>query len=175
MGTGQHVVIVRAEAVTMSGGLVRQKMRFSRFLRLRMNTKPSKGPIHFRSPAKILWRSIRGMLPHKTKRGTAALARLKVFEGVPAPYDKMKRVVVPEALKVLSLLPKHNFCTLGRLASEVGWKYGPIVEELEGKRKEASKEFYTQKKAGIKAIAAAKVACASELEALAPVLAPIGM
>ena len=25
-----------------------------------MNTKPSHGPIHFRAPAKILWRTIRG-------------------------------------------------------------------------------------------------------------------
>jgi len=27
------------------------------------------------------------MLPHKTPRGAAALGKLKVFEGVPAPYD----------------------------------------------------------------------------------------
>lgn len=29
-----------------------------------------------------------GMLPHKTKRGQAALERLKVFDGIPPPYDK---------------------------------------------------------------------------------------
>jgi len=28
------------------------------------------------------------MIPHKTARGTAAMERLKVFEGVPPPYDK---------------------------------------------------------------------------------------
>ena len=39
------------------------------------------------------------MIPHKTKRGAAALERLKAFEGVPAPYDKVKRVVIPDALK----------------------------------------------------------------------------
>lgn len=39
------------------------------------------------------------MIPHKTKRGAAALARLKVFEGVPPPYDKVKRMVIPDALK----------------------------------------------------------------------------
>ncbi|KAI3962716.1 hypothetical protein MKW92_008914, partial [Papaver armeniacum] len=32
------------------------------FLRKRMNTKPSHGPIHFRAPAKILWRTIRGLV-----------------------------------------------------------------------------------------------------------------
>lgn len=39
------------------------------------------------------------MIPHKTKRGAAALARLKVYEGVPPPYDKIKRMVIPDALK----------------------------------------------------------------------------
>lgn len=39
------------------------------------------------------------MIPHKTKRGAAALARLKVYEGVPPPYDKVKRMVIPDALK----------------------------------------------------------------------------
>lgn len=39
------------------------------------------------------------MIPHKTKRGEAALARLKVYEGVPPPYDKIKRMVIPDALK----------------------------------------------------------------------------
>ena len=64
-------------------------MKFNAFLRKRMNTNPKKGPIHYRSPSKILWRTVRGMLPHKTARGQAALERLKVFEGIPAPYDKV--------------------------------------------------------------------------------------
>lgn len=32
-----------------------------------------------------------GMLPHKTKRGQAALERLKVFDGIPPPYDKVMK------------------------------------------------------------------------------------
>ncbi|KAL9686783.1 hypothetical protein QQ045_031176 [Rhodiola kirilowii] len=105
-----------------------------------MNTKPSHCPIHFRAPEKILWRTIRGvrlstflclccqfvdgadsMIPHKTKRGGAALARLKTFVGVPPPYDKVKRMVIPDALKVLRLQAGHKNCLLGRLSSEVGW------------------------------------------------------
>jgi ribosomal protein L13 len=30
-----------------------------------------------------------GMIPHKTKRGMEALNRLKVFEGIPPPYDRV--------------------------------------------------------------------------------------
>lgn len=39
------------------------------------------------------------MIPHKTKKGEAALARLKAYEGIPPPYDKKKRMVIPDALK----------------------------------------------------------------------------
>ncbi|KAL0388227.1 UNVERIFIED_CONTAM: 60S ribosomal protein L13a-4 [Sesamum radiatum] len=120
---GQKVVVVRCEEICLSGGLVRQKMKYLRFLRKRMNTKPSHGPIHFRAPSKILWRTIRGMIPHKTKRGAAALARLKVYEGIPPPYDKIKRMVIPDALKVLRLQAGHKYCLLGRLSSEVGWNH----------------------------------------------------
>ncbi|XP_078436215.1 large ribosomal subunit protein uL13z-like [Wolffia australiana] len=37
-------------------------MKYARFRNKRMNTNPSHGPIHFRSPAKIHWRTIRGEL-----------------------------------------------------------------------------------------------------------------
>lgn len=67
------------------------------------------------------------MIPHKTARGAAAMERLKVFEGVPPPYDKKKRVVVPQALRVLRLRPGRKYCTVGRLSHEVGWKYQDVV------------------------------------------------
>ena len=75
----------------------------------------------------MFWRTVRGMIPHKTPRGAAAMARLKTFEGVPPPYDKKKRVVVPQALRVLRLKPGRKFCTVGRLGHEFGWKYQDVV------------------------------------------------
>ena len=76
----------RADAALVLRGCA---VKYAAFLRKRTNTNPKFGPIHYRSPAKILWRTIRGMLPHKTAKGQAALGRLKVFEGIPAPYDKV--------------------------------------------------------------------------------------
>lgn len=143
---GQRVVVVRCEEICMSGGLVRQKMKYLRFLRKRMNTKPSHGPIHFRAPSRILWRTIRGMIPHKTKRGAAALARLRAFEGVPPPYDKKKRMVVPDALKVLRLQAGHKYCLLGRLSKEVGWHHFDTIRELEEKRKAKALVSYERRK-----------------------------
>lgn len=80
----------------------------------------------------MFWRTVRGMIPHKTPRGTAALNRLKTFEGVPPPYDHKKRMVVPQALRVLRLKPGRKYCTVGRLGHEFGWKYQDVVKRYVG-------------------------------------------
>ena len=71
------------------------------------------------------------MLAHKTPKGAAALGRLKVFEGIPFPYDHKKRVVVPEALKCIRLKNHRKFCTLGDLSALTGWTKASLVETLE--------------------------------------------
>ena len=48
------------------------------------------------------------MIPHKLQRGQLAIQKLKVFEGIPAPYDKQKRLVVPTALKLQRLKPRRK-------------------------------------------------------------------
>jgi large subunit ribosomal protein L13Ae len=85
------------------------------------------------------------MLPHKTKRGEEALGRLRVCEGVPPPYDKKKRMVVPSALRVLKLNHARKYCSLGRLAHEVGWKYQNVVATLEMRRKAKSRILFAKK------------------------------
>ncbi|XP_076013752.1 large ribosomal subunit protein uL13 [Genypterus blacodes] len=147
---GHKVVVVRCEGINISGNFYRNKLKYLAFLRKRMNTNPSRGPYHFRAPSRIFWRTVRGMLPHKTKRGQAALERLKVFDGIPPPYDKRKRMVVPAALKIVRLKPTRKFALLGRLAHEVGWKYQAITATLEEKRKEKAKLRYTKKKTLVK-------------------------
>merc|ERR1712079_489609 len=102
---GNKVVIVRCEGINLSGNFYRNKLKVLKFLRLRCNVKPARGPFHFRAPSKMFWRTVRGMVPHKTERGKEAMKRLQTFEGVPPPYDKKKRMVVPSALKVLRLKP----------------------------------------------------------------------
>lgn len=103
------------------------------------------------------------MIPHKTARGAAALERLKVFEGIPSPYDKKQRQVVPQALRVIRLKPGRKYCTVGRLGHEFGWKYQDVVarfvypnyrncghpnrtHRLEEKRKVKSAAYYEKKK-----------------------------
>ena len=103
------------------------------------------------------------MVPHKTARGAAALERLKLYEGVPPPFDRKKRMVVPEALRVLRLKPGRKYCTVKvcwllavthivvqltnfqRLSHEVGWGYKDVVDRLELKRKVKAQAYFERK------------------------------
>merc|ERR1712226_864208 len=116
---GNKVVVVRTEAINMSGNFYRNKLKYLKFLKLRCNVKPTRGPFHFRAPSKIFWRTVRGMIAHKTERGKAAL-------------------------KVLRLKAGRKYCSLGRLSHEVGWKYQDVVATLEAKRKVKAETFHTK-------------------------------
>jgi len=148
---GQKVVVVRCELLQKSGSLFRNKLKFHEFLSKTRNTNPRKGHVHFRTPSRIFWRIVRGMLPHKTPKGAAALGRLKVFDGIPFPYDQKKRVVVPDALKVLRLKSHRKFCVLGDLAQKIGWTKKDLVARLEEKRKVKSQKFWESKQKKLEA------------------------
>lgn len=89
------------------------------------------------------------MMPHKTVRGNEAMGRLKCFEGIPAPYDTTKRMVIPEALRVLRLKHGSKYCRLGDLSTQVGWKHGDTVARLEDKRRERAAEWFKNKQAQV--------------------------
>lgn len=116
------------------------------------------------------------MLPHKTPRGDAALMRLRAVEGIPPPYDKKKRMVVPAALRVVRLNPRRKFCSVGRLAHEVGWKYQNVVQTLELKRKAKAQLRYAQKKRDLKLKSKARdeVLARKEIKPLVDVVRALG-
>jgi len=161
---GQRVVVVRCENINISGSFYRNKLKYLEFLRKACNVAPDRGAFHFRAPSKIFWRTVRGMIPHKTHRGKESLQRLKAFEGIPAPYDKTKRQVVPSALRVLKLKPRRAFCELSRLSVEVGWKYQDVISTLEQKRKLKSSRFHAKKLREEKLRKQAKVNLAKKIE-----------
>ncbi|KAG8180092.1 hypothetical protein JTE90_027872 [Oedothorax gibbosus] len=143
---GQKVVVVRCEGINISGSFFRSKLKYLSFLRKRCNVNPKRGPFHHRAPSAIFQRTVRGMLPHKIERGNAALKRLLAYEGIPPPFDKKKRMVVPSALRVLKLHPRRKYCTVGRLSHEVGWKYQNVISTLEMKRKAKAAAYYGKKR-----------------------------
>uniref|UniRef100_A0A2K6CN91 Large ribosomal subunit protein uL13 n=1 Tax=Macaca nemestrina TaxID=9545 RepID=A0A2K6CN91_MACNE len=140
---GRKVVILPCEGINISGSFYRNTLKYLAFLRKRMNTTRPQA-LRLPAPSRIFRRTVRGKLRHK--RGQAALGRRRVFDGIPPPYDKKKRMVVPAALKVVRLKPTRKFAYLGRLAYEVGWKYQAVTATLEEKRKEKAKIHYQRKK-----------------------------
>ena len=114
------------------------------------------------------------MVHQKTSRGQAALQRLSTFEGIPAPYDKQKRVVVPAALRVMRLKPNRDYTVIGDLAHAVGWKHRDLLQRLEAKRKADAKDFYEKKKEKAALRRKAEEAASSELAKVNEVLAASG-
>mmetsp|Transcript_10589 Transcript_10589/g.19129 ORF Transcript_10589/g.19129 Transcript_10589/m.19129 type:complete len:202 (-) Transcript_10589:79-684(-) len=171
---GQKIILVRCEEMVISGSLVRNQTKYAQFRNKRMNTNPRRGPFHFKSPARIVWRTIRGMVHQKSARGQAAIGRLSTFEGIPHPYDKMKRKVIPAALRVVRLKPGRKYTKMGDLANNVGWKHKELVDSLEDKRRAKSEVYFQRKKATQALKAKAEEAAAGDLTKVNEVLAAAG-
>merc|ERR1712087_834888 len=157
---GQKVTVVRCEAINISNTLYRQQLKWDAFKRKTNNVNPKHGPFHYRAPSKMFWRVIRGMVPHKTARGAAAMDRLTLHDGCPHPYDMKKKMVIPSALKILRIKPYRKFCVLGDLAVKAGWKFSDLVKRLEAKRKVRSAKFFKTSMAVRKERSAAAAKCA---------------
>ncbi|KDD76284.1 hypothetical protein H632_c285p2 [Helicosporidium sp. ATCC 50920] len=154
--SGHRIVALRCEEINMSGGMVRQKAKYERFLRKRSVSNPRHGAVKFRAPSKIFMRTVRGMVPHKTPRGACAMERLSCWEGIPPHLNTKKRVVVPDALRVMRLAPGRRYCSLGDISHSIGWKYQRVVKDLEDKRKAKSAKYYEAKVATMKLVAQAR-------------------
>ena len=139
---GNRIVVVRTERINISGSMFRNMYRLRGFMGKTRASNPTRGHIHYHNPARIFWRTVRGMTPHKTARGAEALGRLKTFEGVPHPYNEKKRMIVPDALKALRVKNFRQVTVLGELAEKFGWTKRELVENLELKRKEKSHRHY---------------------------------
>ena len=116
------------------------------FMRKRCNYNRNHGQYHEKSPAKLFWRAVRGMIPRKTKRGVEALKRLAIFNGIPPKFERKKRMCIPGALRVLKNGPHRKFTVLGDLAEHIGWKRRAVLERYEEQRKARSAAYYNRKK-----------------------------
>mmetsp|Transcript_23281 Transcript_23281/g.45199 ORF Transcript_23281/g.45199 Transcript_23281/m.45199 type:complete len:196 (-) Transcript_23281:1670-2257(-) len=142
---GNKIIIVKCEKIEISGKHIKNKLKFLVKSKKRTNTNPKRGPFHFHSPSQIFWKMVRGMLPHKTKKGTSALMKLKVFEGLPDPFNRMKRFVIPTALRISRLLTGRKYSILGEIGNQIGWTRKHIVDSILWNQNIESKLFYIHK------------------------------
>ena len=116
---GSRVVIVNAEKTLMSGNRRSILDEMNKRLEIASITHPKHGPFHPREPSRILSRMIRGMVPRRRPKGRFALKRLRVYEGVPVQYSRLKLKTFEEA----KITKARGFYTpMGDIASEIGWK-----------------------------------------------------
>ena len=112
---GEHIAIVNAEKAVISG---KRKAVIRRYKERLQIGHYRKGPYWPRRPDRIVWRTIRGMLPRYKEKGKKALRRLKVFIGVPEELKDVEVQTIPEARADKLRCP---YITVGELAREIGW------------------------------------------------------
>merc|ERR1712196_449133 len=127
---GQKVVVVRCAELVISGSFIRNKLKLLMKRVKRMNTNPKKGPFPPRSPADMFLRVMRGMLPHKQYRGSAAFQRIKCVEGIPEPFNSIKRVLLPGQAGVRPRLGLLRCC--GQLRDQAQGEECRVVRQGQG-------------------------------------------
>lgn len=128
---GKRVAIVNAEKAIITGNpqTILRKYQTRRSIQSRIN--PRMSPVQPRTPDRIVWKTVRGMLPMKKAKGREALRRLRVFIGVPDDLANVEKDAVirgdeREYIKytVDSLRPKkgRGYVTVLWLSKQLGWR-----------------------------------------------------
>jgi len=114
--TGERIVIVNAEKAVITGG---RRMVLSKYKGKYDRGSKEKGPYFPRHPERIFKRTVRGMLPWKSRRGREAFRRLRVFMGVPKELEGREFEVVEQAL-LEKVSKTDKYVTLAEVSVYIG-------------------------------------------------------
>ncbi|MBN1275567.1 50S ribosomal protein L13 [Candidatus Woesearchaeota archaeon] len=112
---GEDVIIINAEKAIVSG---RKQDIFKHYRQRYARGVPSKGPFIHRMPDRLVRRTVRGMLPYKTRRGLEAYRRVMCYAGVPEQYKDKDAVRIGKAEK--EKLPSTQYATVKEIARNLG-------------------------------------------------------
>jgi len=114
---GEKIDVINCEKAAISG---RKDQILKKYKNLLEKGTPVKGPFIHRSPDRFVRRAIRGMLPYKQPKGSAALKNIKCFIGIPKEMENKK----PETLKNanISKIPNLNYIMVKDLCKQLGAK-----------------------------------------------------
>ena len=111
---GEDVTIINAEKAIVTGTkrdvIQKYRQKYARGV-------PSKGPRIHRSPDRLVRRSVRGMIPHKTPRGRDAFKRVMCYKGVPKEHEGQDAVKL-DATK--AKLPNTKYVTIKTISENLG-------------------------------------------------------
>ncbi len=115
---GEKIVVVNAEKAVVTGD---KHMVFARYKEKYDRGSKEKGPYFSRHPEKIFKRTVRGMLPWKSRRGREAYKRLRVFMGVPEQLKDKKFEVVEDAL-LEKVSKTDKYVTIAEISRHLGFR-----------------------------------------------------
>ncbi|HDI85779.1 MAG TPA: 50S ribosomal protein L13 [Candidatus Korarchaeota archaeon] len=121
---GKRVAIVNAEKAVITGNPSTVLSKYLKRRAIQGKPSPERGPVQPRTPDRIVWRTVRGMLPMKKAKGREAIRRLRVYIGVPPELKNAQPVELGEKYTVDHLRPKPGVksVTVLWLAKQLGWR-----------------------------------------------------
>ncbi len=92
---GDHVIVVNAAGVRLTGNKARDKMRYWHTGYIGHLRSRSYGDLIASEPEEVIRRAVRGMLPHN-RLGRKMLKKLKVYAGPEHPHQAQQPEPLPE-------------------------------------------------------------------------------
>ena len=115
---GEEIAIINAEKVIVSGS---RAMIMEEYYTKRVRGSVEGGPFYPRRPDQIVKRTVRGMIPYKTRPGAAAVRRVKAYVGVPYALKDAEAEVLEAAHR--DRLSSARYVTVGAISTNLGAKY----------------------------------------------------
>ena len=135
---GKRVAIVNAEKAIITGNPKTILEKYKKRRSIQSAIRPEMSPVQPRTPDRIVWKTIRGMLPMKKAKGREAIRRLRVFIGVPKELENVEKDVelksnpnkyVKYTIDNLKPKPGKKYMTVLELSKLLGWRGAIYVEE----------------------------------------------
>ena len=115
---GEEIAIINAEKVIVSGA---RAMVLNEYQVTRVRGSVEGGPFFPRRPDHLVKRTIRGMIPYKTRPGAAAFRRVKAYVGVPYEFKGVEAEVLEAAHR--KRLSGARYISVGEISKNLGAKF----------------------------------------------------
>ncbi|HJJ62231.1 MAG TPA: 50S ribosomal protein L13, partial [Methanocorpusculum sp.] len=110
--------IINAEKAIVSGN---RAMVLNEYYVKRVRGSVEGGPFYPRRPDQLVKRTIRGMLPYKTRPGAAAFRRVKAYVGVPYEFKDAEAEILADAHR--DRLSGARYVVVGEISKNLGAKF----------------------------------------------------
>ena len=116
---GENVKIVNCKDIVILG---QKNYLVERYKNKLSNKVVKQGPYYSRSPADMVRRSMRNMLPYKSKRGIEAMSRLRCYNSTPSILLNEEKTKVEEA--GIDESSSLYFTRIGEICQKLGYNKG---------------------------------------------------